>query len=95
MVAGAGGSYDRNVSIASEAVSLRHRFATSMIDCRAAAQAYPGDFAAQLGSLYRRLLGPVAEDAAVLRGEPWLSEFLKLTSAEQLRTLQVARKQTD
>jgi hypothetical protein len=83
------------VSSAKEAVNLRHRFATSMIDCRAAVSAYPGDFPAQLGSLYRRVVGRVPGDAAILIGDPWQREFLVLTPAEQARTLRIARQPTD
>jgi hypothetical protein len=34
---------------AHKVVNLRDRFAVSIIDCRAAAAAYPGDVPAQLG----------------------------------------------
>ncbi|WP_028065996.1 hypothetical protein [Solirubrobacter soli] len=76
-------------------MDLRHRFATSMVDCRAAAAAYPGGFPAQLGSLYRRVVGRLPDEAARLIGEPWQREFLTLTPIEQARTLRVARQPTD
>jgi hypothetical protein len=76
-------------------VDLRHRFMTSMIDCRAAAAAYSGDFPAQLGSLYRRVVGRLPEVAAILIGDPWQREFLTLTPVEQAHTLRVARQPTD
>jgi hypothetical protein len=83
------------VSNAKEVADLRHRFATSMIDCRAAAGAYPGDFPAQLGSLYRRVVGRVPENAVILIGEPWQREFLTLGPIERARTLRIARQPTD
>jgi hypothetical protein len=83
------------VASSKEIVALRHRFAVSMTDCRAAAGAHPGDVPAQFGSLYRRVVGQLREDAAEPVLEPWLSEFRALNPSERSRMLHVARQPTD
>jgi hypothetical protein len=66
-----------------------------MVDCRAVAQAHPGDYPARFGSLYRRVVGRVTDSAANLIGDPWKSELLALTPADRSRVLQIARLETD
>src|SRR3954451_4510304 len=90
----AAGVRSADVSRANEAVNLRKRFMRSMLDCRAAAEAYPGDYSAQLGFLYRRSVGRLPESATELVGDPWRDEFLALAPAERVRALRVARQQT-
>jgi hypothetical protein len=90
----AAGVRSADVSSAKETVNLRRRFARSMLDCRAAAEAYPGDYSALLGSLYRRSVGRLSESATELVGDPWRDEFLALAPAERARALRVARQTT-
>jgi hypothetical protein len=78
-----------------EVINLRQRFGTSMVDCRAAAAAYPGDFPAQCGCVYRRVAGRLPEDAIGVTGEPWRREFAALAPAEQVRMLGIARQRGD